>query len=483
MLTNPPSPAFGLNPPPVSPSATPPAQPVLYYCWEATAILHPFSPPPTSEQDPSPFFELCIANIAFVENQYLSVQLLGASRRTWWYYISKAGTQLSTDQGQSFQFIETGWTVPPANWVAKGRYFATGPLNWMEGAPSVDWWTQPVANSNAATWIWYDSTTQMPVRMMFGAPPPSSGTGFADQLGFFQNFSFTYFPTFAPRQEPGVPPWSMPDIPTFKFGNSSNLQLFVWSSNFGMSPMMTPVNAASNPLPTQVHYHWTRDANYQQLTDRAQVTQMSYVFNSQAPPDPQTDTVVMYGGAPAGMTNPPPFAGQWVDYTTNNAGFFGCTVNPGAMVLGAEAPDWVSTPGEQGMIWATISNDPVVSPNNGVAIYSVLFPPSNQYPNGRFLWTWYSPFDGTNGARARPVVFMESASSISEGGTSLALADYYDYQEFTDPIPPETFLIPLPPGFPTEGSSSPAELAKADPVGGMAEEPVEIIEDRLPETV
>jgi hypothetical protein len=92
------------------------------------------------------------------------------------------------------------------------------------------------------------------------------------------------------------------------------------------------------------------------------------------------------------------------------------------------------------------------------------------------LWTWYSPNDdGSNGVNARPVVFMESASSISEGGTSLALADYYDYQEFADPIPPETFLIELPPGFPTGGSSSAAEVAKPEPVDVMAEELVPVM--------
>jgi hypothetical protein len=489
MSTNPAPSALGLNPPPVSPNSPSPAQPVLPSSWQATAILHPFSPPPTSAQDPSPFYELCIANIAYAQDNFLSLQLLGASNRTWWYIVGQLSdgsfqTSLSIDQGATFQTVPaTGWTVPPTNWVSAGRYFASGPLNWMgqEAGLSVDWWTQPAPTTDPqatpAIWVWFDSISQAPVRMMFGAPPPSYDTGASSvPLALFQNFSFTYFPTFVAASLTQPPQWSMPSIPAFSFGNPG-LELFVWNSNFGMSPMMTPVNASSNPLPTQVLYHWAADSAYQQLRDRAQKTSMSYVFNSQAPSDPQTDTALMFGSAPAGTPDPPALAGHWFDYTLDNAGTMTCAMDPGNLVLGAEAPDWVSTSGEAGQIWATIDNDPVVSPNNPVEIVSVLFPPSDQYPQGRFLWTWYSPFpDGSNGLHARPVTFMESASSISEGGTSLALADYYDYQEFAEPIPPSEFDIPsicLPPA--KEPSAAPTAAPAPQPA------PAATGPDRAPE--
>lgn len=432
--------------------------------WQATAILHPFSPPPSSAQDPSPFFELCIANLLYAQGNGFSAQLLGASGRTWWYWVDNSNvTHLSTDQGATWNDVETGWQLPSTQWLASGRYFASGPLNWMKGAPSVDWWTQPVAGSNAATWIWNDPNRGLPVRMMFGAPPPTYDTGTADQLALFQNFSFTYFPTFA-QVESFQPVWSLPDIPAFTFGNPFGLELFVWNSNFGMSTMMTPVNQASNPLPTEVLYHWAAPADYQGLADRAQRTTMSYVFNPPAgmpppTPNPATEVILMFGGAPAGMPAPPANAGHWFDYVVDKNGSPSCARDPHGLVLGAEAPDWVSTPGEQGQIWGMVIDDPVVSPNNPVAIYSVLFPPSDQYPQGRFLWTWYSPMsDGSSGLHAQPVVFMESASNISEGGTSLALADYYDYQQFADPIPPGIFDIP-----PTcAPSAADADAAPAD---------------------
>jgi hypothetical protein len=77
-----------------------------------------------------------------------------------------------------------------------------------------------------------------------------------------------------------------------------------------------------------------------------------------------------------------------------------------------------------------------------VVVISIIFPPGPGYPQGRYLWTWYSPFPGSDGTHSRPVTFMESASSIAEGGTSLALADYFDYKELATEIDPICFQIP-----------------------------------------
>jgi hypothetical protein len=437
----------GLAPPPVSPASPPPTLPLMPLYWQATVILHPFSPPPGPEPDPSPFFELCIANVLFIAEEYLSVQILGQSGRTWWYAVGPGGSATLSQSGQASPIVpDPGWVLPSTGWMSGQRYFASGPLNWMTQAAgsSVDWWTQPAsgANPNAATWMWFDSVSGAPVRMMFGAPPPSPSTGTPDQLALFQNFAFIYFAEFSEVVYSGnSPTWEMPSVENFSFGDAG-LDLFVWNSNFGMSPMMTPVNQSSNPLPTTVDYHWAADSAYQVLADRAQRTQMSYTFNSQNPGDPAVDTILMFGAAPPGTANPPPLAGHWLDYTVSNAGAPHCSIDPGGLQLGAEAPDWVSTTGEGGTIWAVIDSHPVLAPENQVGIYSVIFPPSDQYPQGRFLWTWYSPMPGSNGARARPVTFMESASSISEGGTSLALADYYDYQEFAQPIDPSVFAVP-----------------------------------------
>jgi len=67
--------------------------------------------------------------------------------------------------------------------------------------------------------------------------------------------------------------------------------------------------------------------------------------------------------------------------------------------------------------------------------------PDTPFTEGRYLWTWYSPFPGSDGTHSRPVTFMESASEIGKG-TSLALADYFYYEEFKEPIDPRYFEAP-----------------------------------------
>ncbi len=108
-----------------------------------------------------------------------------------------------------------------------------------------------------------------------------------------------------------------------------------------------------------------------------------------------------------------------------------------------EPPNWVSIPAVEGTIQATVNNNPVLCPNNPVTIVSVLFPPATpNYPDSTYLWTWYSPLTA-DGTSSRPVTFMQSQSGVGVG-TSLALADYYYYKEFTEPIDPSNFNIPSP---------------------------------------
>jgi hypothetical protein len=426
-----------LTPPTLAFTQAPDA-PILPTSWQCTAILHPFSPPPANDPQPNvPFYQLCTATIGYIANKVMSVQITGVSYGTWWYMITPAGTQLSTDMGKTWTSVAMGWTLPSTSWLGdNGVFFTSEYLNWMK-AQRLDWWKTPVPNSPATTWFWFNSdgaNAGLPFRIMFGSPPPTPVTGDPNQLAVFQNFSFTYFPTFTATSTPVIDTWTPPRIAGFDAGNPDNYELVVWSSCFGMTVAMTPVDSASFPLPTVVYYQWQPDADYRVLTDRAQNTIMLYSFNPQSGIVDQS--ALLYGVAPAGVT-PPPNSGNGFIYTDESQGPPQCE----SLGLGQESPTWASTPGVDGTIQATVFNNPTLCPDEVVTIISIIFPASAEYPQGRYLWTWYSPFPDSNGTAARPVTFMESASQIGVG-TSLALADYFGYFPFNEPIPPDVFALP-----------------------------------------
>src|SRR3954469_24614912 len=194
---------------PIPSSAYPSFQPVtnpapsMPAAWTATVLLHPFSPPLSSDPTPdNPFFQLCVANIVYVQGQYFSAQVSGCSYGSWWYIITPDNvTQLSTDGGKTWSVIASGWLFP-TNWygaqAANAACAGAAPLNWM-GAQNAQWWKIPVpqpTGPSAATWLWFDENTLAPVRAMFGSGPPSPTVGDPNQLAFFQMWSFSYFPVF-----------------------------------------------------------------------------------------------------------------------------------------------------------------------------------------------------------------------------------------------------------------------------------------------
>lgn len=449
---------------PVPPSAYPSFQPmngpapVMPNAWSAVALLHPFSPPQIvggggkEKSSPSdvmpPFYQLCIANIVYQAGQFLSAQIQAVSGGTWWYLVMPTGTQLSTDQGNTWTNVNAGWTLP-TNWFgaqgANASCAGTAPLNWL-ATQNVDWWKVPVPLENsppAATWMWFDSNLQAPVRMMFGDGPPKPAMGDPTQLALFQMFSFTYFPVFTVLQSASIPAdWSTPTFQGFSAGNPDGYSNFVWNSNFGMTAFMTPVNETFNPLPTRVLYVWKPDGQYAVPSDRAQNTSMQYQYNTGVS-TMASQEALLFGKAPASM---PPPAGSDVAYLINyysTAQIIPTCIGGTNFPFPQEPPDWVSIPAVEGTIQATITNNPVLCPNATILIYSVLFPPAMpNYPVSTYLWTWYAPNPGGDGTQSRPVTFMQAQSGVGVG-TSLALADYYYYQEFAQPIDPANFVVPL----------------------------------------
>ena len=432
-----------VQPPKVNVEITPP-KPGLPDYFTATVLLHPYSPPPLKGDDgTTPFFQLSIATVSYAVNQIMSICVVGLKTGSrWWYKITPSGVSVQINDG-AWEPAGIDWRLPGTDWLgAQATYFQTGYINWME-AQFCQWWKQPVSGSNATTWTWFDNATGLPFRMMFGAPPPTPTSADPDQLAFFQNFSFTYFPSIEPVGSP--PPtdaWIEPEIAGFFNGNPNNWKLPVWNNHFSMTTLMTPVDSASFPLPTVVFYQWLEGSQYAVAEDRAQATIMSYEYN---PQQGGSQVALLYGVAPPGVS-PPPLAGKGFLYNQIIILVRGApepiVYSCDSMPLGAEPPDWARIPAVDGTIHATIEDNPALSPGQDTAVISVLFPPTKEYPQGRYLWTWYSPNPGSDGTVARPVTFMESASTIAEGGTSLALADYFDYAISPTPFPADYFACP-----------------------------------------
>lgn len=429
------------------PSFSPPpgTKPTLPQFWQCTALLHPFSPlqsNSTPADAASPFFEICQANISYAEGVGLNARLLGQSGRSWWYRVTNSGTEVSTN-GVDYSPVDLGWSVPSTDWfgnkTSQAECAGTSYLNWME-AQQVDWWKIPVGDTSPppATWMWFDNSTKLPMRLMFGQGPSSPTHGDPTQLALFQMFSFTYFSTFESlSSNPLNTPLASPSIAGFSFGNPNNYELFTWNTNFGMSVFMTPVNENFNPLPTRVLYKWETDANYSESQDRSQNTLMEYNYN---PSNPFTSQVALLTGPAPSGTTPPANSGTGflIDY---NGDQVSSCIGYSQFPFAQQPPNWVQIPAVEGAIHATVTDNPALCPSETVTIVSVLFPPSgSNYPDSTYLWTWYSPLN-SSGSESRPVTFMQSQSGVNVG-TSLALADYFDYEVFSNPIPACNFDVP-----------------------------------------
>ena len=182
-------------------------------------------------------------------------------------------------------------------------------------------------------------------------------------------------------------------IPGFKFGDGG-LPLPTWPEQFFMTCTMTPINRAT-PLSTEVTYDWPK---------QSQRTRMFGLDPSQQAMDCQ-------------LVNK---EGQ-IFWRFENGDY----QKIGSVPFGPPYPDWAKVGG--GKIIATITDNPVLSPNTVTRIFNAPINPPLQF------WIWYSDND-------TPVVFMHTAPKY-EQGTNLALADYKIAQT-TPLIDPRTFDVP-----------------------------------------
>lgn len=407
------------------------ARPTLPNNFSCTVLLHPFAPPPEDDSQANvPFYQLCTATIQYSEGDFFAAQLTGTEYGSWWYFVKGDQTQLSTDQGKSWSTIVTGWSVPNNDPLGPdARCAGQSTLNWMN-AQNTSWWTSPVSvpgsDVKGATWMWFDTETNAPVRIMYGVPPVTATTGTADQLPVLQNFSFTYFTKFDSNYaEPNPREQNSSNIDGFQSGNPYNYPLWNWAENQGLTAFMTPVNQAYDPLPTRVLYRWD-PAPFETTSVRSQSTLMRYAVP--VPPNNYSYQLALLQRQPAPARSYDAF------YDANGDIDKEASYQP--FPFDTQPPNWVAL--GQGEIKATIVKNQDLCPGNTVVVAGVMFPPAKNYPQGTYLWTWYSPIEGT---LSRPVVFMQSASSLGLG-TSLALADYFYFEKYDQPIDAQNFILP-----------------------------------------
>eukprot|EP00040_Diaphanoeca_grandis_P002949 m.23194 g.23194 ORF g.23194 m.23194 type:complete len:687 (+) comp14112_c0_seq1:168-2228(+) len=435
--------------------------------WTATALLHPFSAPQSDPAPKGPYFSLSVADISYTPTQF-QVHLKTCDGDEWWYDMQPGvfrGVRVrsSTDANPDGpgEILDLGWTFPSTNWLGEDddpNWGCNGasPLNWM--SPSESYWVkkadhQPLSPDSlnaSSTWFWFDKTTGFPKRMMFGGTPLNMTHGIESKLGFFQMFSFSYITKFHAYPQGASMPTTLsldtPSIPGFECGNPKDLPPFTWSSLQGLSSWLVPVNPIYNVLDTAFYYSYSAD----QSTQSVQVTEMDNTFNPN-----QTelrDTAVLFGANAndsilAAFNHCP----GWIVLAPNRSNLVH-NLSVDGVGLGQQKPDWISLGNKSATdpalvvprIMGTISGESELTDSNEtVAIWGVNFPPGNQkYSNGvtetliytksNFLWTWYAyPSEGSQVTTPRPVVFMESASPIGEG-TSLALADYFDFFNYEE---------------------------------------------------
>ncbi|XP_066919582.1 uncharacterized protein [Clytia hemisphaerica] len=408
--------------------------------WTAQIILQPFSKVQNDTKQPeNPFFQLSKGTASYDSDKELfMVYVKGCSYGQWWYKIEGEKTFVS-DDGKSWQQKEMGWKLPSRNWTDPGStYIGSSPMNWMSKDIYVEWWKKKY--QIASNWVWLNRKNGgAPYRLMFSVPPPKTDQGDPENLAFFQMYSFTYLFNF----EEGFTDLSSSFKPVvddtgFVCGNPYNYELFNWTNHFSATALMTPVDFHHNPFPTIVNYHWDEAETYTgRIFDRSQTT--TFFNNYNWYDNAGTVRCNLFGRWPKDQL----FSKGYLLNTSESTWVTSCSeISVDGVDIGQQPPWWpmlgdgqimgvIKKPDDAAKDWVS----PITGTNRTVAIIRELFPPSLPlYPDSTNLWTWYDYTDfAPKTGPARPIVFMQSASSIGVG-TSLALADYFDFVQLDNKV-------------------------------------------------
>ncbi|MBI1781703.1 MAG: hypothetical protein HYR66_10085, partial [Sphingobacteriales bacterium] len=298
------------------------------------------------------------------------------------------------------------WKVPAPDWVNSTDHNCAGIKPILE--VPVQWWRY--AAGGVGNWLWTRTDNGYPWRMMF------VNDSNIYKLPLLGNFSMANFITMESINESNLGPivnscrQSAKNLNAAKFNiqsllkdsrlnitagekekrlawlgshaagislPDSSISLPVWPQTFSAKSLMTPVNRTAT-YPTNIFYDWRikKQLTAMQQPDKSVVD--AYLIDS-----------VTY------------IVQKFVDSTQCQG------VLPH---LGPATPRWAYVDKCQSKL--VLTNTPL-SPNRKTLIFTC------PIEEGRVFWIWYT-------AEGKPIVFFETSPPVSEG-TSLSLADYYDF--------------------------------------------------------
>ncbi|XP_066929808.1 uncharacterized protein [Clytia hemisphaerica] len=417
--------------------------------WSATIVLHPFSEEQgTGPERDFPFFQLSHGQMTYdYQKGEMLIYVKGCLYGEWWFNVTTHATFVARNSSMQWKKIDLGWTLPGKNWIdPEDKYIGHSQLNWMNDEVDVDWWKKNYKNTS--TWTWFDRNNDgFPFRIMFSAPPRSNLKGEPDNLAFFQMYSFSFIVNAKPEPIHHSRLHIM-DIGKIGLtcGNPDNFQVFNWTNHFSVSAHMIPVDYPHNPYPTKVYYRWNDDEEYTGAPfDRSQSTIFYHDYNRfERMEGIRADLFGHWNST----TKPRPGVGFLLKTAIDSRQTECSQMFAGEMPIAQQPPWWPQL--GQANIQAIIRRpenasdewrSPLTGSDRTVAIIRVTFPSHlPNFPNSTSLWTWYDYTDFIQAkAAARPIVFMQSAPKF-ELGTSLALADFFDFHVLPDTVHSRTPL-------------------------------------------
>jgi hypothetical protein len=340
----------------------------------------------------------------------MRVKLYGAKRGMLDLLVVGGKTFYLTSDGgvikQCQDLGDTGWRPLPQDWLTpQSQCAAAAPV----GGINADWWKTPVAPAPSGYWIWYDSMSRLPLRLVFQSP--------TQRLAVLGQFALSHQTRFEPLSQSnlaqlaatcehaprsnGVGSGALKNLlafmsrspyrtnaelkrlmPTFS-GQCLNEPLPEWPNKVALTGIMTPFDSNETPLPTEVFYDWSIPSQRTRvfMPTGSKLTALDALLAG------RQGYNIMHGAAGA---------------------LCGRLLLPGTL-----RPDWPSR--GDCSCEGTIEGDTPLTPNGAVRIMAC------PLASPRVAWAWYT-------LENRPITFMVTSRPGDQGAGLFAMLDYWEWR-------------------------------------------------------